>query len=108
MHAPHADPAAGNCGNNDALTQCPTAVAEPATPSQYQFQSLIRIQRSGATTSVPLTVPYPALSAECSDQFQVGYLLPIPAGAAVGPQGRQHGRAGAHAARAAACGCRNH
>ncbi|GLI69062.1 hypothetical protein VaNZ11_013605 [Volvox africanus] len=74
------DPPSGNAGDNAKLAQCPAAVSPPSTPVQYSFQSVVQAYAAGSSAKQPLTVPYPAFSSVCNDQFVVGYLMPTPTG----------------------------
>ncbi|KAG2499935.1 hypothetical protein HYH03_002222 [Edaphochlamys debaryana] len=73
------DPPVGPVGDNQNLAQCPPAQSPPLPATQYQFMSYVFAQLPNATT-VPLTVPYPAFSAECSNEFILGFLLSVPVG----------------------------
>ncbi|GIL73092.1 hypothetical protein Vretimale_4708 [Volvox reticuliferus] len=74
------DPQSGNTGDNAKLAQCPAAASPPSTPVQYAFQSIVQIYAAGSSAKQPFTVPYPAFSSMCNDQFAVGYLVPTPTG----------------------------
>ncbi|GFR41010.1 hypothetical protein Agub_g1677, partial [Astrephomene gubernaculifera] len=80
LGATYPDPPAGAVGDNVNLAQCPAATSPPSKPSIYQFRNYIYVQPPQATSMQPLTVPYPAFSSECNDQYTVGFLLPVPAG----------------------------
>ncbi|MEW5320407.1 MAG: hypothetical protein WDW38_011482 [Sanguina aurantia] len=72
------DPTPGNANDNSNLAQCLPAEVVPSKGSAYLFGSYVYMNRNGAVTH--LTLPYPALSNECSDEVAVGFLQPLPSG----------------------------
>jgi hypothetical protein len=69
--------------NNAADAECPQQALPAAVPSTYIYGTPVYVSRGGVRG--PLTLPYPALSLECNDQFAVGFLSNVPS--AVGKVG---------------------
>lgn len=81
---PLADPAAGDTGNNKALSACPASGTYTA-PTAYAYRTPVVgyfPTASGTTVagSRNFTLPFAGLGAECSDSLQVGFLQPLPEG----------------------------
>lgn len=73
------EPASGASGNNANLARCPLPLGEPGVSSNYQLGSPIFVKDSVNLNVIrPLTVPFPALSAQCLNTFQPGFLDTIP------------------------------
>ena len=73
------DPATGASGNNANLARCPLPLGEPGVSNNYQLASPIYVKDSVNLNVVrPLTVPFPALSAQCLNTYQPGFLDTIP------------------------------
>ena len=72
-------PSAGNSGNNANLARCPLPAGEAAPSQNYLLNSPIYVKDSVNLNIIrPLTIPYPALSAQCLNTFQPGFLDTIP------------------------------
>lgn len=81
----HADPLVGITHGNQAIVNGPADIQPPSIPTAYSFQIPLYIYQQSNTSAglasgvqLPLILPYPALSTECSNQTTVGFFVNIP------------------------------
>lgn len=79
----YSEPSSGNSGNNAILAGCPLPTGDPVNSNNYILSSPIFVKDPVNLNIIrPLTVPFPALSAQCLNTFQPGFLNTIPSVAA--------------------------
>eukprot|EP00798_Chlamydomonas_sp_ICE-L_P007681 gene7681-841_t len=82
------DPPAGSAADNEELTQCLAVPPLASLPSLYLLSTPVMVRKLLAPTyqgelteplrATPLKLPYPAISQNCDDNFQIGFLIQEP------------------------------
>ena len=90
------DPTPGNSGSNAQLGACPVPAVQSGPTLSYELGGPIFVtgpSTGAGATPVPLTVPFPAFSGECSDSYQPGFLFPLPSNEQVWHRATPHATA---------------
>eukprot|EP00955_Chlamydomonas_euryale_P041410 351970-Chlamydomonas_euryale.AAC.2 len=78
------DPPAGDVNSNAQRAACPPLPTNPTRATFYRPNSPVFVRRpavgvpASSARSQPLTAPFPVFSSACNDEFQPGFLIPVP------------------------------